>query len=384
MDDKLHKEIVELTQALVRIPSRTEKESEQVIAEFVDHKLREFGFSPEIVGPATQPSVMCYIEKDPDAKTIWLEAPLDTSRSSDMGAWEYPPFEAIIDGDKIFGCGVASCKVAIAMYCVIARELANDPNFKANIFLAFNADEQCGSLTGAREIVHRAPKADICLLGYQGSEEIAIGARGWLRLHIQTMGRMFHTGSRMQGGVNAIHAMARIINAVSSLRLKFKKDTFFWFGPSVNVTTVRGGRAMNIVPDYCRINVDVRLVPGQTDKSVIKQVERELEKIQKRDKDFEYQMDVVQYQSAYLTDPTHSYINILQNNIKSAYGKRLPLVASGHGSAGNLISELGVPIINAFGVEGGNEHAPNEWVSIKSIAMTFDILKKSLTEFSKT
>jgi len=384
MEDELKKEVLELTQALVRIPSRTEKESEQVIAEFVELKLQEFGFNPEIVGPQTQPSIMCYIEKDPEAKTIWLEAPLDTSRSSDAGAWDYPPFEATIENGKMYGCGVSGCKIAIAMYCILARELANDPEFNANIFLAFNADEQCGSLTGAREIIHRAPKADICLLGYQSHNEISIGARGWLRLHVQTMGKSMHTGARASIGVNAIHSMSRIINAVSSLRLKFKKDTFFWFGPSINVTTIKGGTAINVVPDYCRVNIDVRLVPGQSDKGVIKQVERELEKIKKRDANFDYQIDVVQYQSAYLTDPTHPFINILQTNIQSEYGKRLPLVASGHGSAGNIISELGIPIINTFGVEGGNEHAPNEWIKIDSISPTFDILSKSIKEFSKT
>ncbi len=384
MDDKLHQEVLELTQALVKIPSRTEKESELVIAEFIKHKLEEFGFNPEMVGPQTQPSIMCYIEKDPNAKTIWLEAPLDTSRSSDVGAWKFPPFEAVIDDGKMYGCGVSACKIAVAMYSVLARELANDPSFNANIFLAFNADEQCGSLTGAREIIHRAPKADLCLLGYQGNDEISIGARGWLRLHVQTIGRSIHTGERSAKGVNAIHSMSRIINAISSLRLKFKKDTFFWFGPSIHVTTVKGGVAMNIVPDYCRINIDIRLVPGQDDKTIVKQVEHELEKMKKRDKDFEYVLDVFQYQSAYLTDPTHPFINIMQTNIKSEYGKRLPLVASGHGSAGNLINELGVPIINAFGVEGGNEHAPNEWISTQSVRQTFDILSKSLIEFTKS
>ena len=381
MKDQLHKEIIEITQALVRIPSRTEKESEQVIAGYIKRKLEEFGFSPEIIGPQTQPSVTCYIEKDPEAKTIWLEAPLDTSRSYDVGAWKYPPFEGVIEGDKMYGCGVASCKVAIAMYCVLARELANNSNFNGNIFLAFNSDEQCGSLTGAREIIHRAPKADICLLGYQGDDEISIGARGWLRLHIQTMGKSFHTGARSKKGINAVHSMSRIINAISSLRLKYKKDTFFWFGPSVNVTTIRGGTAMNIVPDYCRINVDIRLVPGQNDKTVIRHVERELEKMKKRDKDFEYQLDVFQYQGAYLTDPTHPFINILQTNIQKAGGNRLPLVASGRGSAGNLISELGIPIINAFGVKGGSDHLQDEWISIESIASTFDILRSSFIQF---
>lgn len=379
--NNLTQEIIDMTRALVRIPSRTERESEQVIAEFVKCKLEEFGFQPEVIGPDTQPSVICYIEKDPLAKTIWLQAPLDTARSSDLSGWEYPPFEGTIDEDKMYGCGIAGCKVAIAMYCILARELSKDPNFKANIFLAFNADEQCGSLTGAREIMNRAPKADLCLLGYQGDKEISIGARGWLRLHVQTIGKSMHTGSRTTKGINAIHNMARIVSALAALRLKFKKDTFFWFGPTINVTTIRGGLAMNVVPDYCRANIDIRLVPGQDDQMVLRQVQHELDVMKKRDENFEYQLDVVQYQSAYLTDPTHPFIQILENQIQKMNGERVPLVASGHGSAGNIISELGIPIINAFGVDSGDAHDANEWIRVSSIEPTFQILKQALTDF---
>lgn len=383
MDENLYNEIIDFTRALVRIPSRTEKESEQVIAEFIFRKLQEFGFNPEIVGPESQPSVICYIEKNPEKKTIWLEAPLDTSKSTEYGEWAYPPFEGVIEDGKMYGCGIASCKVAIAMYCILARELAKNNNFDGNIFLAFNSDEQCGSLTGAREIIPRAPKADICLLGYQGMEDVAIGARGWLRLHLQTIGKAGHTGSRSVVGTNAIHMMARAINSLASLRFKVKKDTFFWFGPSIHFTTIRGGIAMNVIPEYCRVNIDVRLVLDQTDQDVLRQVNRELEKIKKRDKDFDYQLDTIQYQPAYLTNPADTFIEILQKNIQLKLGSRLPLVASGHGSAGNLISELGVPIINAFGVVTGNEHDKDEWIEVESIKIVYEILQKSLIQFSE-
>jgi len=381
MDETIFNEIIDFTRSLVRIPSRTEKESEQVIAEFIFRKLQEFGFNPEIVGPEKQPSVICYIEKNPDNKTIWLEAPLDTSKSTEYGEWKYPPFEGVMEDGRMYGCGIASCKIAIAMYCILARELSRDKNFTGNIFLAFNSDEQCGSLTGVREIIPRAPKADVCLLGYQGMDEIAIGARGWLRIHLQTIGKTAHTGARSSGSTNAIHMMARVINALSSLRFKVKKDTFFWFGPSIHFTTIRGGVAMNIIPEYCRVNIDIRLVLDQSDEDVLRQVKREIEKIQKRDKDFDYQLDIIQYQPAYLTSPTDSFIDLLQETVKDKLGSRLPLVASGHGSAGNLISEIGVPIINAFGVIAGNEHTQDEWIDVESIKTVYDILQKTFIKF---
>ncbi len=382
MNSAIRDEIIDLTRTLVRIPSQSGVESEQVIAQFVHHKLQEFGFNPEIIGPQGQPSVTCFIEKDPAGKTIWLMAPLDTAKINNFSEWSYPPFEGIIDDGKLYGCGVSACKIAIAMYCILARELARDDNFNGNIYLSFNADEQCGSLIGAREIIPKAPKADICMLGYQEFDEISIGARGWLRLHLQTIGKAVHTGARSSTGINAIHSMARVINALTSIRLKTKKNTFFWFGPSLNVTTVRGGLGINMVPDYCRINIDIRLVPEQNDQDILSQIKKELDIIKKRDNNFDYQLDVIQYQSAYITDPTNAFINILQDQIQKTIGNRLPLVASGHGSAGNLISELGVPIINAFGVKSGNEHSQNEWIDVESVGTVYEILHNSFTKFS--
>ncbi|EKD47284.1 MAG: hypothetical protein ACD_66C00135G0005, partial [uncultured bacterium] len=50
-------------------------------------------------------------------------------------------------------------------------------------------------------------------------------------------------------------------------------------------------------------------------------------------------------------------------------------------SAGNLISEIGVPIINAFGVIAGNEHTQDEWIDVESIKTVYEILQKTFIKF---
>lgn len=58
-------------------------------------------------------------------------------------------------------------------------------------------------------------------------------------------------------------------------------------------------------------------------------------------------------------------------------------MASGQGSVGNVVSKLEIPIVNAFGVDSDNVHAPNEWININTIPEIFEIYRKSLIEFSK-
>ncbi len=225
--DKIAKQIIKFTQDLVATPSQNFIDSESGVANLVFEKLKNFGFKPEIIGPEERPSVICHIKKENSSKTIWLESCLDTVPAGDVAKWEYAPFEAKIVGNKMYGRGAADSKVAIALFCYLAKELSEDKNFNTSIFLGFDADEQTGNFTGIREVVEHAPKADVCILGYQGINEISIGARGWLRLRIVVFGKSAHTGSRTNKGINAIHSMGKIINAITSLNFGQKTEPSF-------------------------------------------------------------------------------------------------------------------------------------------------------------
>ena len=372
----MDKEIIEFTSHLVATPSQNYIDSESGVATLVFEKLKSFGFKPEIVGPKEHPSVICHIKKENSSRTIWLESCLDTVPAGDAAKWECPPFEAKIVGKKMYGRGTADSKVAIAMFCYLAKELYEDEKFNASFFLGFDADEQTGNFTGIREVIKYAPKVDICVLGYQGINEISVGARGWLRIKITTLGKSAHTGSRTSKGINAIHSMGKVINAITSLNLIQKTEPFFEFGSSLNISQITGGVAINIVPDKCEANLDIRLLPSQTKDDILNVIKSKLGEL-----NIQYQLEKLQHEQAYLTNPKNSFVQTLQKTASEVLGKEIPLVASGQGSVGNVISKLGIPIINAFGVESDNIHAPNEWINIDTISVIYEIYKKSFKKF---
>lgn len=376
------REIIEFTQKLVSTPSQNGIDFEEDVAKLVFEKLASFGFTPKIVGPEEHPSVICYIKKPGTHKTIWLQAPLDTVPAGDLSKWDYPPLEGRIVGNKMYGIGVADAKIAISIFSYLAKELAEDADFNASLFLGFDADEQGGNFTGIKEIMDKAPKADVCILGYQGINMISIGARGWLRLKLTTLGQSAHTGSSTKKGVNAIHGMVKAAHAISSFNIGAKKEPFFEFGSSLNISQIHGGVAINIVPDRCEALVDVRLVPSQSKEEVIGQIKKELEGLGKNSQ-FKFELEELQYEPAYLTDPQNEFVKILRDKAERKLNKNIPLIASGQGSVGNVISKLGIPIINAFGVESDNTHAPNEWINLDTVPTVFDIYRGSLKEFAK-
>lgn len=379
-------EIIRFVRQLVQEPSQNGINSEQAIAKLVFHKLESFGLKPKIVGGSSDhPSVICEIEKAPVGKTIWLEAPLDTVPAGDKIHWIHPPFSAKISGNKMYGRGVADAKTAIAIFCYLAKDLADDPRFKGSLFLSFDADEQGGNYFGIHEIMKYAPhSADACILGYQSYNEIMIGARGWLRLRLTTKGTAAHTGSRKGPGINAIHAMSKAVAALSSFDIGNKKESFFEFGSSLHVSKIQGGIAVNIVPDLCTADIDIRLLPSQTKAEILDRIQELLQNLKKKGRLQQYSIEVLEYSPGFLTDPMEPIVHMLHGNIRKRLGKSVPFTASGAGSVGNIIHKLNIPIIVAFGCDSGKVHAPNEWLDISTIPHVFEIYKKTLIEFSQS
>jgi succinyl-diaminopimelate desuccinylase len=375
------KEIIDFTRELIKIPSQNSIDSENKIANFILKKFETFGLPAKIIGSKQHPSVVCFLKKKNANKTIWLESALDTVSVGNLKKWGVNPFNSVIKANRLYGRGAADSKIAIAIFSYLAKELFEDKNFEANIFLGFDANEQSGDFTGIKEIVSFAPEADICILGYQGMDEICIGSRGFLRLKIKTFGKQAHTGSRRQIGINAIHEMISIINEILNLRFLEQKTKFFEFGPSLNVSVIKGGFSINTVPDECEALIDARLIPGQNKANILKEINQGVKKIKQKNKRLNFEIQILNYQPTFLTNPNNKFIKILQKNAKKFLKKDIPLKTGGAGTVGSVISQLKIPVINSFGCECGNIHAPNEWINIKTIPFVYEIYKESLLEF---
>ena len=382
--EKIKKEIINFTKKLVQIHSQSGIDSEKEIAKLIFKKLKNFGFSPKIIGLKEYPSVICFLRKAGAKKTIWFESHLDTVPAGDFKKWKFHPFEGKVKGKRMYGRGVADSKIGISIFCYLAKILFENPKFKANLFLGFDADEHSGNFTGIKEILKYAPKnSDICILGYQGIDEISIGGRGWLRLKLITFGKAAHTGSRSKKGINAIHKIQKAIWTILDLPFLKQKEKFFEFGSSLNVSVIKGGKMINVVPDICEALLDIRIIPSQEPKEILRKTNQKLKEINKKDKDFKFKIQVLQSQKAFLTNSNEPFLKILKEKAEKILKREIPFRTSGAGSVGNLISKKGIPVLNGFGCDCGNIHASNEWVNIGDLPKILKIFEKTLTDFSK-
>lgn len=368
--EKNERKIIGFIQKLTQIPSQNGIDPEKNVAQVVVRQLKSFDFHPELVGDESRPSVVCRINKSSDQKLL-LDAPLDTVSAGDLKRWKYPPFSATIVNGRLYGRGAADCKAGIGIFCFVAAAIAQE-RINRQLILAFDSDEQSGNFSGIKEILKRV-KSDAAIVGYP-NPEIAIGARGWLRLKITTLGKPVHTGARYRKGLNAITRMINVINTLESLKMDYKKSKFFPFGPKLTVSQIQGGRAINIVPDECVIQVDIRLIPGQTKEKVLTEIKGVIKQSGVKIKPY-------QYAPAFLTTSGEKLVKILHKNAEEILERPAPLITHGGGGIGNILAQKGIPVIGGFGVEANNIHGYNEYIKINSVLPVAKIYTKTVLEF---
>ena len=374
--------IIDFTSKLVSIPSY---ETEKDVADEVYKKLTELGFKPEIIASdLDHPSVFCHIQKPGAKKTVWFEATLDTVEPGNMMKWDTNPLQPTQKGDNLYGLGVSDSKFAVAEFIYLAKSLYENPEFESSIFLGFDAAEQSGKFAGIRDVIEYVPECDLCILGYQDFNKIHIGARGWLRVKLVSVGVPAHSGRSGNVGVNAVHNMIKMINEIMKINLKDFADEYFPYGPKINITQIKGGEAVNVIPDKCECTIDIRLTPKLSPEDMITYLGNTLRNLQLQDTEIKYQFNIFQSEPAYLTDPNDKFVEILFKNSKETLNPDIIIATSGPGSVGNLISQrFDIPIINAFGVRSDGVHAPNEYIDLSTVEPAFKTLEKSLIEWSK-
>lgn len=257
--------VVDLCQALVQIPSEnpsgaTSSNGEEAIARFVGEFLESLGAQVEYeeIGPG-RPSVYGLWPVPPGANQRILFAPhLDTVTVQGM---TIDPFLAKCLDGRLYGRGSSDTKGSMAamLWALKSVDLS-----KLNVAVGFAglADEEFEQF-GARACAIRK-MADFVIVGEPTDLNVVYTHKGTAWIEIETRGKSVHA-SIPETGVNAIDRMTET--------LKFLRERFpeicpvqpdpVLSKPTMSTGRIRGGAKINVVPDQCYAEVDIRILPGQ-------------------------------------------------------------------------------------------------------------------------
>ena len=181
---------------------------------------------------------------------------LDVTLSTHMDT--VPPFFASREDDEfIWGRGACDTKGIIAsMIHAVEQLLATG---QRNIGLLFVVGEERNS-AGAYHAAKTPRGSSYVINGEPTSNRLALGSKGALRYEVYANGKMAHS-AYPELGDSAIH---KLIDALARIRrIELPVDELL--GPStLNIGTLSGGRAPNVIADEARADIMVRLVGDST------------------------------------------------------------------------------------------------------------------------
>ena len=232
---------IELTTSLMNIPSTSGEE--EAVGFWLRGYLESIGWTVELQKVSgNQDNVIATLNDNP---RIWFSTHMDT----------VPPFiPPTEDDEKIYGRGACDAKGIIAAQITAAEQLRAEG--VTDIGLLYTVEEERSS-TGAKAVnLHPlAAKCEYMINGEPTDNDLAIGSKGSFRVMIKTTGKAAHSAYPEQGD-SAIETLLDILNDVRQTR--FQHDEFFG-ETTVNIGTIDGGLALNIIPPKAEAGLLIRL-----------------------------------------------------------------------------------------------------------------------------
>jgi glutamate carboxypeptidase len=280
-----------------------------------------------------------------------------------------------VEGGKYFGPGALDMKAGIVIALTALRGLqAMGLTPAAPVVLLCTGDEEIGTHESRALIEMQALQSQLvlCLEPAIPGGSLKTARKGTGSIYIRTLGRAAHAGADHAKGVNAIEEMAHQILALQAL-------TDYTHGTTVNVGTLQGGIASNVVPDTCAAEADFRV----TQPSEIARLQQAVQALLPHHPQAQVQAVVDVNRPPMPRDALMEQTFMQANAIASQYGWELSEGSAGGASDANFTAALKVPTLDGLGADGEGFHALHEHVVINSLPQRAALLAALLLHWNK-
>lgn len=270
MIDPTKSEAYALLKDLVSFPSTEGNESG--ISDYIAQYAQKIGMDVEQQEVETgRKNVIARVKIGCGGKTVVLNAHMDVVPPAD--GWNTDPFKLEIKGDKVYGRGSTDDKGSLTSFLLAVKHIINNPGVSnGNIIFTAVVDEESFS-KGARFLAASGKiKADYGIVGEPTVCAVWTGHKGSIRPVIVIKGKTAHS-AMPELGISSVRIASYISGLVDEIQkgLRAKKMHPIAGSPSCVITMIRAGVKENVVPDWCELTIDRRMVPGE-DEEEIKQV----------------------------------------------------------------------------------------------------------------
>ncbi|MDO8577582.1 MAG: M20/M25/M40 family metallo-hydrolase [Dehalococcoidales bacterium] len=414
-------EVEKLLSDLIRIESVNPPGNETGVARYLKGLFDSVGIKNEIIESAPGRGSFIAEIGEGDKRLLYLSH-TDVVPVSD--GWDFLPFSGKVEKGFVHGRGALDCKGLAAAEAQAMINLAGSGKLGGKLIFAAAADEEVGGSMGVKYLVDNfKEKISADFVINEGGEEpacigdgvshfIQVGEKGICWLKLRAEGVSAH-GSLPLLGDNAVTKMAAALTALTEYRsdtvlipevkvmlgeiarLAGLKDratksnidriidgvgnkTFGAYLSAITRMTISpnmvcGGSKTNIIPDRCEADVDIRVLPGQDEQYVI----RELNRIAGNVK-----IEILRYRAPTFSTSKSEFYRLMSKTLKQFVGNVpvLPSISSG-GTDSGFFRDAGIPCygISMMTVDTDKSlaqsvHGKNEKLDVASLRLKTDFL----------
>ena len=256
-------EAVALLQHLIATPSVSR--DERRAADIMYDELKRLGFTPQREANnvwAEGPSLL------PQRPTLLLNAHIDTVRP--VASYTRNPYEPSLEGDVLYGLGSNDCGGGLVALLQAFRHLAADGACPYNLVFLASAEEEVSGKDGISRALPLLPHIDVAIVGEPTGMQPAVAEKGLMVVDVTARGKSGHA-ARAEG-VNALYEALDDLCWMRSYR--FDRVSPFLGETKMQATVINAGTQHNVVPDVCKIVVDVRTNELYTNEEVLALMQR--------------------------------------------------------------------------------------------------------------
>lgn len=353
------------------------------LIDYVDSYLKELGVECLRVYDDEKRKANLYATLGPqDQSGILLSGHTDVVPVEGQN-WSSDPFEVREADEKLYGRGTADMKSFIAIALAYAPEMLSR-GLQTPIHLAFSYDEEVGHLGARRlvEIIREMPvRPAMCIVGEPTGMDVIVAHKGKRKVRVHVSGLEAHS-SLAPHAVNAIEYGAELIAHIKSIARRIEKegpfdDKFDLTHSTIQVGVIQGGVSLNIVPNSCVFEFEIRHLPDDNPDAYVDEIEafarEKLEPtMQAIDPTTGFTFEDIGTNYSLNIDPGEDIVALVKRLTgRNDHGK----VAFGT-EAGLFMERAGIPTVVCGPGHIAQAHKPDEFIALEQVAKGEEFIRR--------
>ena len=352
----IHPELLELLQRLVAFRTDT---TEAVQAAWLRTLTTGWGGTARIdeVLPVRVNFLATFPGRDP-SRSILFEAHGDTV-GGDV------PLRLDAAAGVLHGRGTCDPKGAMAaILFALRRVLTAQGQPPVTVHFAATCKEETGC-EGVQALLASGFRPGMAVVGEPTRLTVIRAHKGAWRCRILTRGVAAHSSAPARG-INAIYRMRRVLGALEDhypAAFASLRDPLLG-APTMSVGTIRGGMAVNVVPDQCEIEVDWRIIPGQSGDALLADLRGRLT---------ECEIEPCESYPPFYEPDDSPVVALAQRACAAALGRPAELGAVPWAANAGFFREAGIPCVVFGPGDIAQAHTTGEFVELRQVAQAAEV-----------